>query len=259
MLCSAVWAAQASLEEAYTHKDPEGRTLKDELERIGAKGPIKASWEANPLSAHFEYHIEQGPVLEDANRSVGVVTGVQGMLWLGVTVKGRSQHCGTTPISRRRDALLASCRMVSRVNDTAWEYKGLTTVGVFKSHPQSPGTIPEDVYFNVDICHINNNTMDTMAQCVRSFCQEIGERHGCMVKIEEKWRSPAVDFHEDVMGAVRESAHELVGEDQCVELPAGAGHDSVNTSYRCPTGMIFIPSKNGISHHPSEYSTPEHW
>lgn len=259
MLASAVWAGQAALEDAYAHTDPDGKTLEGELERIGYKGCIGASYDSNPLSAHFEYHIEQGPVLEDSNRSVGVVTGVQGMLWLMVTVKGRSQHCGTTPIDRRRDALLASCRMISQVNDVAWDYKGLTTVGVFKSEPQSPGTIPGQVTFSVDIDHINNDTMDSMADTVRASCKDIGEAHGCTVNVEETWRSPAVRFHKACMDVVRESAYELVGKDECVELPAGAGHDSVNTSYRCPTGMIFIPSKNGISHHPSEYSTPEHW
>lgn len=259
MISSAVWARQASLEHAYALVDPDGKTMESELERIGFKGPVKASYKANPLSAHFEYHIEQGPVLEDSNKSVGVVTGVQGMLWLMVKVNGRSQHCGTTPIDRRRDPLLASSRMISRVNDTAWENKGLTTVGMFKSEPQSPGTIPEQVKFSVDICHIDNDTMDNMAKIVRSFCSDIAEKHGCTVDIEQTWRSPAVHFHEDCMNAVRASAYDLVGKDQCVELPAGAGHDSVNTSYRCPTGMIFIPSKDGISHHPSEYSAPEHW
>ncbi|KAL5335482.1 beta-alanine synthase [Aspergillus crustosus] len=257
MLSSAVWADKVTLEEAYAHADPDGKTFKDELERIGFLGPVKASHKANPLSAHFEYHIEQGPALEDGNKSVGVVTGVQGMLWLMVTVTGRSQHCGTTPIDRRRDALLASCQMISRVNEVAWENKGLTTVGVINSEPQSPGTIPGKVTFSVDIEHPSNQTMDHMAETVRTVCQEISQKHGCTVEIEQIWRSAAVDFHKDCIDAVRSAAIELVGEDQYLELPAGAGHDSVNTSYHCPTSMVFIPSQDGISHHPTEYSTPE--
>lgn len=259
MLASAVWAGNETLEDAYSHMDADGKTFKDELQKIGFLGPVKASHKENPLSAHFEYHIEQGPVLEDSGRSVGIVNGVQGMLWLMVTVKGRSQHCGTTPIDRRQDALLASCCMISRVNDIAWENKGLTTVGVINSEPQSPGTIPGQVTFSVDIEHLSNETMDGMAKSVRSLCADIAEKHGCTVEIEQIWRSGAVKFHEDCIEAVRSSAYDLVGPDQCVELPAGAGHDSVNTSYHCPTSMIFIPSKGGVSHHPSEYSTPEHW
>lgn len=259
MLASAVWADQVTLEDAYNHLDTDGISYKEALEKIGFLGPVKASYKNNPLSAHFEYHIEQGPVLEDSNRSVGIVTGVQGMLWLMVNVKGRSQHCGTTPIDRRRDALLAACQMISRVNDVAWENKGLTTVGVFKSDPQSPGTIPGEVTFSVDIEHLDNKTMDNMAKSVNSICEHIAQKHGCTVEVKNIWRSGAVKFDDRCVDAVRSSAAELVGLDQTVELPAGAGHDSVNTSYHCPTGMIFIPSRDGISHHPSEYSTPEHW
>jgi N-carbamoyl-L-amino-acid hydrolase len=259
MLSSAVWAGNATLQEAYDHVDSEGLTLKGELERIGFLGDVEASFDKNPLSAHFEYHIEQGPFLEDEEKSIGVVTGVQGMTWLMVDVVGRSQHCGTTPIDRRSDALLAASQMVSRVNEIAWENGGVTTVGVFRSSPQSPGTIPEEATFSVDIEHPSNETMDRMTISVRESIEAIAKKHGCKIKIEQTWRSAAVAFDEECIGAVRNAAILHAGKDGFQELPAGAGHDSVNTSYKCPTSMVFIPSKNGISHHPSEYSTPEHW
>jgi len=259
MLSSAVWAGNATLQEAYDHVDSEGLTLKGELERIGFLGDVEASFDKNPLSAHFEYHIEQGPFLEDEEKSIGVVTGVQGMTWLMVDVVGRSQHCGTTPIDRRSDALLAASQMVSRVNEIAWENGGVTTVGVFRSSPQSPGTIPEEATFSVDIEHPSNETMDRMTISVRESIEAIAKKHGCKIKIEQTWRSAAVAFDEECIGAVRDAAILHAGKDGFRELPAGAGHDSVNTSYKCPTSMVFIPSKNGISHHPSEYSTPEHW
>jgi N-carbamoyl-L-amino-acid hydrolase len=259
MLSSAVWAGNATLQEAYDHVDSEGLTPKGELERIGFLGDVEASFDKNPLSAHFEYHIEQGPFLEDEKKSIGVVTGVQGMTWLMVDVVGRSQHCGTTPIDRRSDALLAASQMVSRVNEIAWENGGVTTVGVFRSSPQSPGTIPEEATFSVDIEHPSNETMDRMTISVRESIEAIAKKHGCKIKIEQTWRSAAVAFDEECIGAVRDAAILHAGKDGFQELPAGAGHDSVNTSYKCPTSMVFIPSKNGISHHPSEYSTPEHW
>lgn len=259
MLSSAVWAGNVSLQEAYEHKDPDGLTLKGELEKIGFLGPVEASWQANPLSAHFEYHIEQGPVLEDEQKSVGVVTGAQGMTWLIVGVTGRSQHCGTTPIDRRSDALLAAAQMMCCINEIAWEQQGVTTVGVFRSDPQSPGTIPGSATFSVDVEHLSNDTMDKMVQIVRNGCEEIGAKHGCQVNIEQIWRSAAVSFDSGCIDAVRNAAVKHAGSDGYRELPAGAGHDSVNTSYRCPTSMVFIPSRGGISHHPSEYSTPEHW
>ncbi|RFU28752.1 hypothetical protein B7463_g7577, partial [Scytalidium lignicola] len=259
MLSSAVWAGNVSLEDAYNHTDSDGKLFKDELENIGYLGPVRATHKANPLSAHFEYHIEQGPLLEDESKSVGVVTGVQGMTWLIVIVNGRCQHCGTTPIDRRADALLAASQMISRINSIAWESEGLTTVGVINSEPQSPGTIPGKVTFSVDIEHLSNNTMDKMSRVIQESCSSIAETNSCTVDIKQIWRSAAVNFHKDCVDAVRSAAIELVGEDSYKELPAGAGHDSVNTSYICPTSMVFIPSKNGISHHPSEYSTPEHW
>ncbi|KAF7186656.1 N-carbamoyl-L-amino-acid hydrolase [Pseudocercospora fuligena] len=257
MLGSAVWAGNLALQDAYDHKDPDGLFFKDELEKIGYLGPVPASFNANLLSAHFEYHIEQGPVLEDGRKSVGVVTGVQGMMWLIVNVVGRSQHCGTTPMDRRSDALLAAAQMVARVNEIAWEEDGLTTVGVFSSDPQSPGTIPGQAKFSVDIEHLDNEAMDVMSAKVRKSCADIASKHGCKVHIEQIWKSAAVAFDAECVGAVREAAKSLVGADYC-ELPARAGHDSVSTSYHCPTAMIFIPSRGGISHHPSEYSTPEH-
>lgn len=259
MLSSAVWAGNATLQEAYDHVDSEGLTLKGELERIGFLGEVEASFDKNPLSAHFEYHIEQGPFLEDEGKSIGVVTGVQGMTWLMVDVVGRSQHCGTTPIDRRSDALLAASQMVSRVNEIAWESGGVTTVGVFRSSPQSPGTIPEEATFSVDIEHLSNGVMDQMTVSARESIEAIAKKHGCKIKIEQTWRSAAVAFDEECIGAVRDAATLHAGKNGFRELPAGAGHDSVNTSYKCPTSMVFVPSKNGISHHPSEYSTPEHW
>ncbi len=258
MLSSAVWAGQLDLDYAYSHKDIDGKTFRDELDRIGYLGETEASFEANPLSAHFEYHIEQGPVLEDEQKQVGVVTGVQGMTWLMVTVTGRSQHCGTTPLDRRADALLAACKMISRINEIAWEQKGLTTVGFIESEPQSPGTIPGQTTFSVDIGHLSNDTMAKMEEKVRQACEELASTGSCTVNIERIWRSVAVDFDPQCIDAVREAAIDLVGKDGYHELPAGAGHDSVNTSYRCPTSMIFIPSQKGVSHHPAEYSTQEH-
>jgi N-carbamoyl-L-amino-acid hydrolase len=259
MLSSAVWAGQVSLEYAYNHVDPDGKTFKGELENIGFLGPVEASHEANPLSAHFEYHIEQGPILEDEKKSIGVVTGVQGMGWLMVTVNGRCQHCGTTPIDRRADALLVAAKIITRVNEIAWSEAGVTTVGVINSEPQSPGTIPGKVVFSVDIEHPSNEQLDKMTEMVRDACHALAQEHGCTVDIESIWRSAAVTFSDDCIDAVRQAAIDHVGEGGYREITAGAGHDSVNTSYICPTSMVFIPSQNGVSHHPSEYSTPEDW
>jgi len=259
MLASGVWSGQVEQDFAYALKDADGKVFRDELQSIGFLGQAEASHKTNPLSAHFEYHIEQGPILEEDNRSIGIVTGVQGMGWLIVTVTGRSQHCGTTPMDRRSDALLTASRMISRVNEIALEFGGMTTVGVINSEPQSPGTIPGKVTFSIDFCHLDNARMDRMVAQTREECGKIAEKHSTSVDIKQIWRSPGVVFDDDCVDCVRSAAIDRFGKDGCIELPAGAGHDSVNTSYICPTAMVFIPSKDGISHHPSEYSSPEDW
>ena len=259
MLASAVWSGMETLEHAYSLCDPEGKTFLEELERIGYRGSVPANHTANPLSAHFELHIEQGPVLEDTGKAVGVVTGVQGMGWLIVTVNGKCQHCGTTPMDRRADALLAASKMITRVNEIALEAEGMSTVGVINSEPQSPGTISGKVTFSVDLEHLDNPTRDQMIQTTRNECARIAKEGSCEVEIQDIWASPGVRFDSRCIDCVRDAAIELVGRDGFAELPAGAGHDSVNTSHICPTSMVFIPSKGGVSHHPSEYSSPEQW
>ena len=259
MLGSSVWAGKTDMEQAYDLLDVDGKTFRSELERIGYLGPVQASFKNNPLSAHFELHIEQGPVLEDSGKSLGVVTGVQGMGWIYVTVNGRCQHCGTTPMDRRADALLAASRMISQINSLAIEVRGMSTVGVFNSEPSSPGTIPGKVRFSVDLEHLDNKTRDLMVKRTKEICTQVAQKEACQVEFEDTWASPGVRFHTKCIDTVREAATELVGHDGYVELPAGAGHDSVNTSYHCPTSMIFIPSRGGISHHPSEWSTQEQW
>lgn len=259
MLGSSVWAGLVDLADAYDSKDVDGKTFQDELKRIGFLGSEVSSFEKNPLSAHFELHIEQGPVLEDANKALGVVTGVQAMGWTYVTVNGRCQHCGTTPMDRRSDALLAASKMISQINALALEVGGMSTVGVISSEPSSPGTIPGKVRFSVDLEHLDNDTRHLMVQRTKDICQEIARQGSCHVEFEDTWASKAVHFNPECIDTVRDVAEELVGKDGFVELPAGAGHDSVNTSYHCPTSMIFIPSQKGVSHHPSEWSTPEQW
>lgn len=259
MLGSSVWAGMISQEEAYALKDIDGKTFGNELSRVGYKGTEVATARANPLSAHFELHIEQGPVLEDDQKELGVVTGVQAMGWVYVVVEGRCQHCGTTPMDRRADALLAATKIIPQINALALEVGGMSTVGVFQSEPSSPGTIPGRVRFSVDLEHLDNDTRDLMVRKTKEICSTTAAGENCQVSFENTWDSRGVRFDEGCIDTVRAAAIDLVGEDGYVELPAGAGHDSVNTSYHCPTSMIFIPSKGGVSHHPSEWSSTEQW
>ncbi|OAP57656.1 hypothetical protein AYL99_08394 [Fonsecaea erecta] len=261
MVSSGVWSGRYNLDYAHAlpaaDDETKTATLKSELQRIGFLGTVPASYKANPLSAHFELHIEQGPVLEDEGKKVGIVTGVQSMGWLIITVHGKNQHSGTCPMDRRACALTSAARMISRVEEIALAANGLSTVGVINSWPQSPATVPHKVVFSVDLSHHSTEVREGMiAETCAEFAR-IAQENKCTVEIEDIWNSPAVQFHEDCISCVREAARNAAGEENVKEMMAGAGHDSVHTSDRCPTSMVFVPSKGGISHHPDEYSSPE--
>ncbi|OAL40213.1 hypothetical protein AYO20_00633 [Fonsecaea nubica] len=261
MVSSGVWSGRYTLDFAHALPAAEDKTktmtLKSELERIGFLGSVPAWHEANPLSAHFELHIEQGPILEDEDKKVGVVTGVQSMGWLIITVHGKNQHSGTCPMDRRACALTSAARMISRVEEIALAANGLSTVGVINSWPQSPATVPHKVVFSVDLSHHSTEVRERMIADTCAEFARIAQANKCTVEIEDIWNSPAVQFHDDCISCVREAARNAAGEENVREMMAGAGHDSVHTSDRCPTSMVFIPSKGGISHHPDEYSSPE--
>ncbi|EXJ64982.1 hypothetical protein A1O7_01321 [Cladophialophora yegresii CBS 114405] len=263
MVSSGVWSGRYTLDFAHalpaTEDKTKGMTLKSELRRIGFLGTLPASYEANPLSAHFELHIEQGPVLEDEGKQVGVVTGVQSMGWLIVTVHGENQHSGTCPMARRACALTSAARMISRVEEIAVAADGLSTVGVINSWPQSPATVPHKVVFSVDLSHHSTEVREAMIAETTSDFARIAHANKCSVEIQDIWNSPAVQFHPDCISCVREAAITVAGTDGVKEMVAGAGHDSVHTGDRVPTSMIFVPSKGGISHHPDEFTSSEQW
>ncbi|ETI28935.1 hypothetical protein G647_01387 [Cladophialophora carrionii CBS 160.54] len=261
MVSSGVWSGRYTLDFAHALPAAEDKTnamtFKSELERIGFLGTVPASYQANPLSSHFELHIEQGPILEDEAKKVGVVTGVQSMGWLIVTVHGENQHSGTCPMARRACALTSAARMISRVEEIALAARGLSTVGVINSWPQSPATVPHKVVFSVDLSHHSTEVREAMIADTTSEFARIAHANKCSVEIQDIWNSPAVQFHPDCISCVREAAINVAGEDGVKEMVAGAGHDSVHTSDRVPTSMIFVPSKGGISHHPDEFTSSE--
>ncbi|KAI1390815.1 amidase [Hypoxylon trugodes] len=262
MVSSGVWAGDIPLEKAWGLADifDPNVTMKSELQRHGLIGETACSSEANQLGAHFELHIEQGPILEESGKKIGVVKGAQAYRWLTFTVEGRDAHTGTTPLRMRRDPLLASAKMIASSNAIARDLGALVSTGVIKIPPSSStNTIASQVTFTLDIRHIDDNVV-TKAQrlCIESF-ERIAREDGKGVQI--KWTvdtdSPATQFSADCVGVVQGVAEDLVGPNGWLPMTSGAGHDSVYTSRKCPTAMIFVPCKEGISHHPEEYCSPE--
>ncbi|KAF2629264.1 amidase [Macroventuria anomochaeta] len=262
MVSSGVWAEAISLEAAHGLKEVGGTraTLLSELKRQGYLGETPASYRATPMSAHFELHIEQGPILEMEKQKIGVVNGVQAYKWYTIEVEGRAAHTGTTPYGARADALLGAARMIAHSNKKGHELSALASTGILTLEPGSTNTIANKVSFSLDIRAPDNSTVEAMeAQLKKDFTALAGEEP---VPLSVIWRtdsnSPAVKFHKDCIDIVRQSADAVLGNSSLHrDMTSGAGHDSVYTSRHCPTTMIFVPSKNGVSHHPEEWTSDE--
>ncbi|PVI08657.1 amidase [Periconia macrospinosa] len=264
MMASGVWSTKSStgLDACWSLRDKDGVAMKNALEQIKYLGSTKCDYRENPLECHFELHIEQGPILEREGKSVGVVTSIQGMKWFAIRVTGVEGHSGTTPMPDRSDALVTASRLISTVRDVALETGlGVATVGVIKSDTSSQATIPAGVDFNIDIRCSNNDMVDQLAKSIFGAFDRVitEESNGTSYAVQRTWGLPESTFHPHCIESVRKAARKSVSEDQIMDtIISRAGHDSGWTSRVCPTSMIFVPSREGISHNPNEYTSPEH-
>jgi hydantoinase/carbamoylase family amidase len=262
MMCSGVWSTKSatSLEACWAVKDIDGIHMKKALEEIGYLGDIPCDYRHNGLESYFELHIEQGPKLEASGNRVGVVTAVQGMKWYSVRVSGVEGHSGTTPMAGRSDALVTAARLITAVSDTASSTGlGVATVGVISNDTQSQATIPSGVEFIIDVRCSTDKMVDELCMAIFKRFDEIVhmENNSTKYHIVRTWGLPESIFHEDCIEAVRAAAIEEVGSTKIMELKSGAGHDAAWTSKVVKSSMIFVPSKDGVSHNPAEYTSPE--
>ncbi|KAJ5595275.1 uncharacterized protein N7459_001483 [Penicillium hispanicum] len=263
MCASGVWAGAIPIQEAWDLRDihDQNVTLQSELERHGYLGDIPCDAASGfQLGAHFELHIEQGPILPANGCSIGIVQGAQGYRWLTFTVHGKDAHTGTTPLSARQDPLLAASRMIAASNDIAKRHDALASTGLIKVPSNaSTNTVASQVTFTLDIRHPQDSVVqDVQKECLDTFTK-IASQDGKGVSFE--WSldtdSPAVKFDPGCVDSVKAAADYLVGPQGSMPMTSGAGHDSVFTSKHCPTAMIFVPCRDGVSHHPTEHCTPE--
>jgi beta-ureidopropionase / N-carbamoyl-L-amino-acid hydrolase len=254
MTASGVFGGVFTEEYGHSRKDLDGKTIRDELERIGYLGDRPVG--GRKFRAFFEAHIEQGPILEAERKTIGVVLGIQGMKWFEVTLTGRESHAGTTPMNRRADAMLACARVVDRVNRIALDFApGVSTVGLVQVSPNSRNTIPGSVFFSVDLRHPRDEVLAKMQARFEAELAEICGGLGVAVECKEIWNSPAIHYHDDCIAAVRKAAQEA----GCphMDIVSGAGHDAGYINRVAPAGMVFVPCENGISHNEIESATPE--
>ncbi|HEY0822602.1 MAG TPA: Zn-dependent hydrolase [Ramlibacter sp.] len=256
MMGSGVFAGAFTLEHAYAARDADGRSVGEELARIGYVGEQVPG--AHPIGAYFEAHIEQGPVLEDAGATIGVVEGVLGIRWFDCTVTGMEAHAGPTPMALRRDALQVATRLMQEVVASAHRHAphGRGTVGMVQVHPNSRNVIPGQVRFSIDLRNASDELVDLQAAEVKAFADRLAGETGLPIRIEQVSAYPAQKFDRECVQAVARAAERL----GYPHMPAisGAGHDAVYAARLAPTGMIFVPCKDGISHNEIEDARPEH-
>jgi N-carbamoyl-L-amino-acid hydrolase len=249
MLCSGVYAGVFTPEFAHAREDRNGVRFGDALDAIGYRGDALPG--EPKLQAMFELHIEQGPILEDKKAMIGVVTGVQGMRWYEVTVRGQDAHTGATPMYLRRNALLGAARMIDRIDAIGQARKdAVATVGLIENRPNSRNVIPGEVFFTVDLRHPDEAALDAMEAEFRAALAEVLPPLKLDVEERRIWNSPAVRFHPDLVDCVREGARR--SGHAMREMVSGAGHDAAYLNRVMPTTMIFVPCAGGISHNEAE-------
>jgi N-carbamoyl-L-amino-acid hydrolase len=254
MVGSGVFAGTFDLDYGHSRADHDGKTLGDELQRIGYLGDAPLGGE---FSAFFEAHIEQGPILEAAERTIGVVRGVQGIRWYDIVLSGAECHAGPTPMDRRQDALAAAASLLQKIYALAHDNPphGRATVGEFRAFPGSRNTVPGRVELSVDLRHPDAQVLSAMHEGLGAACELVARDCSVPVELDAIWYSPPVEFDPDCVQAVRTGA-ELLGYSH-MDVISGAGHDAVYVSAISPTAMVFIPCENGISHNETENATPE--
>jgi len=239
-------------------KDSEGITLAEAMKGCGMNPEdfSKASRKGEEIKSYLELHVEQGKVLECANLSVGVVTGIASSLRLMVTVTGKADHAGATPMNLRFDALTAAAQIIGVVEKEARATKsGVGTVGKIQAFPGGINIIPGRVEFTVDMRDVSAEVAEKLETRILSQAEDICAQRGLTLKVDILQRVAPAPCAPEVINIIAESCLELGIKE--LHMPSGAGHDGMQIFNLCPIGMIFVRSKDGVSHDPAEWSSPE--
>ena len=237
--------------------DQAGVTLREAMRACGFDfDAVPAAAQLDRVRGYLELHIEQGPVLEHSGDDVGIVTSIVGLIGLQVRLLGQANHAGTTPLALRRDALAGGARAVLELRDLARRTAGVTAnVGTISVEPGGKNVVPGSCEFTVDIRSASPDVYRTLDDSARSLLQRIAHEETLELTVAEIYRLEPVPLDTAIIDTL-ERAAELEGASSR-RLPSGAGHDAQVIASHVPTGMLFVPSRGGISHNPAEHTTPE--
>ena len=255
MLGSLVYVGGLAIEEALNIVGIDGSRVGDELERIGYNGATPCPGLAP--HAFVELHIEQGPVLEKTNVVIGAVTGVQGISWQEVTITGQSNHAGTTPMSMRRDPSFVAAKIAVFLRDLADRYAGhqVCTVGKIDLFPNLINVIPAKAVLTLDVRNTEEEVLLQAEREIVDFITSLALEENVAITSRQLARFEPVVFHPQVIDLVENAAIALAP--SVTRMPSGAGHDAQMFARVCPSAMIFVPSVEGISHNPAEFTSPQ--
>jgi N-carbamoyl-L-amino-acid hydrolase len=255
MMGSLVLKSGITVEEILRIRSLDGKSVfGDELKKIGYDGPGKVN--DFTASTYLELHIEQGPVLEIENVNIGAVEMVQGISWNEVTLHGEANHAGTTPMYLRKDAGFVAASIIQYARQLTKEIAGqVANAGLIEVEPNLINVVPAKVRFTLDMRNQDNVNLKLAEESLKAYAQKIAADENVKLEIKSLVRFDPVHFDKTLINLVENSAKDLGY--SVKRIPSGAGHDAQMMAALCPTAMIFIPSKNGVSHSIHEYSSPE--
>jgi N-carbamoyl-L-amino-acid hydrolase len=253
---SAVFAGVYKLEDMLAARDWKGVVLKDALRDTleAAPVPLRDGTPGFAVDAYVEAHIEQGPRLENENKTIGVVSGIQGSRRYIVEIEGEEAHAGTTPRAARKDAYAAATRIAAAMYEATTDADDTLrfTIGRVEVSPGSPNTVPGKALFTIDMRHPQNDVLEAHETKLKDI---VSARAGpCPARITRVTKVAPVDFDPAVIDLVRAKTNDLRLPN--MDMPSGAGHDAMHIARLCPAGMIFVPCERGISHNEAENATP---
>ncbi len=252
MLGSGTFAGNYTVDEALRTRDAKGITLEEALEETGFKGTTPC--EPHPLHSHLELHVEQGTKLDSRDLPIGVVEGVFGLAWLRITIHGQANHSGPTPMHHRRDALAAAADAINRIEALPGRLSpdAVATVGELQVEPNSINVIPGRVSFTVDLRSYDEQTIRRGIEEIEREARAAGRRRDAKVEWEELARVEPVEFSPDVPSVVEQACDR--NSLPYMHLVSGAVHDAQSIHALTDTGMVFVPSVDGITHSEDEFT-----